>query len=519
MNRLILTTAVGLLISAFAAGSASADKYQGTVRAGYIYTDLEGNRAVHQPTFNLYEGFSFSLERFRYQWDSGSRLSADLTNLFLNNRRMAVGFSRPGLVGISVNHTGYRRTYDFSGANFTRRRATSASAWVRPSLFLKLFGGFGITNKRGRSSDFFDPGPAGTNEIDYNLLDYHAGAEFKHRGSYGRVEYRLADFNNDTNRQNDRRSRRLRVTFYSPLPKWNKIVLSGGFQHFENEVEVRADTLNANTFWGAARYGHPLGYHIRYSFIFDRSRRTGDLTDYDNVIHTVHAGRTWAGRGGVTVGYGRRLNDDVRIKRSGDEYSLTGWARPIKPLLLRAGFDYEGDVIDSGRSLTGDRERSRHWLSAKYTHAGGYVKVMLEDRQRENADIGSRIDFLRLSLDGSASDDRLGEIFAGYAYGRGEYVNSGGAFKYGEHTVSGEARSREYWHLQLGIEGMYYRSRSDVDVESFTLELIGRYKIREDAGVELSYSVHNFDDFNDLSPFYDRYFTANVVQVVLWYEL
>lgn len=520
MRSMMLMVLAAALASVLFTCPVLGNDYQGTTRIGYTFTDIEGNHGVHQPTFNLYEGVAFTLEQFRYQWDNGLRLSANIVNPFLNNRRLGIGFGKTGIGGLNLNHTSYRRTYGFDGAVFTRRQVTSTSAWLRPVRYLRLYSGFGYTDKHGRSLNFFEPEPGtGINETDYSRVSFQGGVEFKHRRSYAQVEYQMADFRDDMNTRNDRKSQRLRLTFYSPIPKYENVVVSGGFQHFTNKLENTIDTLKANTFWGAARYGHKLGYHLRYSVMFDRARRTRDLTSTDNIIHRIHAGKTWRGRGGLTAGYGYRLNDDAKVKRSGDEYSLTGWFRPIDDLMLRVGIDFESDVVDSGRVLTGDRDFARHWLSAKYRVDSGFIRFKLEDRQKNQDDIGSSADFIRLSSDFSISIKKFGDVIASYAYGYGEYSNSLGVFEYAEHTISGEVFSREYRRFQAGFRGMYYHSQRNVDVESFTLEFTGRYGIFKKTKLEFVYSVHNFDDLNDPAEFYDQYYTANVVTAVIVYEL
>jgi hypothetical protein len=297
------------------------------------------------------------------------------------------------------------------------------------------------------------------------------------------------------------------------------IVLSGGFQHYRNEVESRHDTLGANTVWGMARYSHRQGYHISYSFVFDRARRTGDLTATDNIVQTVHIGKAWKGHGGLTAAYGYLINDDLRVERSGEQYSVSGWVVPVEHLILRAGFDFDTDNVDSGRTLTGDREHAKYHLSAGYDVSNGSVRIKLENRHRSNDDIGSSADFVRASGDVSVFTNRHGELQASYAYGEGEYENSYGAFDYSEHVASADATSPEYHRLQAGCGGTYYRARQDVDVEAFTVRISGQFAIRPNVKLEVVYSAHNFDNLADPARPYTEYYTANVVELNLLYEL
>ena len=150
---------------------------------------------------------------------------------------------------------------------------------------------------------------------------------------------------------------------------------------------------------------------------------------------------------------------------------------------------------------------------------GGYLRLKFEDRRKNNDDIGSKVDFVRLSFDGTFSTELYGELMGSFTYGKGEYENAAGLFDYKEYTLSGEAWTRTKLRFQAGVRGTYYRAQQDVDIESFALELIGRYGILERTRLELTYSSHNFDDLNDPAEFYDQYYTANVLQAMIVYEL
>jgi hypothetical protein len=334
-----------------------------------------------------------------------------------------------------------------------------------------------------------------------------------------RVEYRTSDFDDDINTFGDRSSRRIRITAYSPVPAYKEVILSAGFQSYRHRVEKRSDTLIANTVWGAAKYSHRLGYHAKYSFLFDRARHTGDFSATDNISQSFEIGKIWRRRGGVAIGYRHHINDDIFDERSGNGLSLTGWAVPVQRLTLRAGLNFDEDNVDAGRTLTGSREYSRHWISARYKHNDWFVRTKLEDRRKDNNDIGSSIDLVRFSCDISVIRAEYGELAGSYAYGTGKYENDAGIFEYDEHVVSGEITGREYHKFQAGFGGIYYRGHRDVDVESFEVRITGNYRLREDTSVKLIYSAHNFDNLADTSIPYRDYYTANVVQILVNYEL
>ena len=522
MLKAIYIVATMAVVAALSASPAAETHYQGTLRAGYVSTDLEGNHSVYQPTYNLYEGVALSLEGFRYRWDNGAVLSGDVYQASLDNRRLSLALTRSGQGGLAVHHSSYRRPYDFDGDHKTMRRSTSASAWYCPIKQLELFSSFGVTTKDGETIDLLGPVSSAVRAVDYNNKYYQFGFEASHRRSRLRAEYRLSDYDDDESALNDRTTHRWRVSAFTPLPRFEDVALSGGLQRYENRIEDRGDSLIANTVWGAAQYSHRQGYQVRYSFAFDRARRTSDLSATDNIIHTVTVGKTWRGRGGITAGYRHRLNDDVLVERSGDGYLVAGWLAVSEELTLRAGMNSDDDNVDKGQTLTGKREYSRYQVSARYRltsdFADGSTGLRIEHRQRDNDDIGSSIDFTRAALDLSLTSKRYGDLAASYGYGRGEYDNASGVFKYSEHVLSGEVLTREYRRVQLGFGGDYYRARRDVDVESFTIKFTGRYRLRQDTQLEIIYSAHNFDNMADAEP-YTEYYTANVVQASIVFEL
>ena len=517
MNKtLVFSLAIGL-IAAAALSTAAAPAYDGTLRIGATIVDEEGSRGVNQPTYNLYEGVGLSLENFQYRLDNGLRFDASLKNVTMNNRNLNLGLSRSGLFGVSMHNDQYRRTYSFSGDRFTRRSRTSGNAWFKPHEYIKVYGGLGTVDKHGDMVELFDPaGFNSVNAVDYTHTYYHAGLALGHDRDRVTVEYRGSEFtDNLAGSMNDRSSRRFRVVASTVIPRLRNLALNGGFQHYENRLELREDTLTANTVWGGARYFHRGGWSLRYSFIWDRARRTGDLAATDNISHAVFGDKVWRGNAGLTVGYRYKINDDVLDELQTDSYLISGWLRPSAAMTLRAGYGTETSEVQSGATLTGNRDFTRAWGSIRYRYDYGTIRLKVEDKSIENDDIGSTADYVKVATDMSVDYARYGTLTAGYSYYNGKYDNTDGGFRFEEHVVSGDFMSSTYHGLQAGIGGSYMRSRLDVDVESSTLRFKGVYTFAPTYQVEAVYSAHNFDDFGDLSGIYSRYYTANVVEINL----
>ena len=85
--------------------------------------------------------------------------------------------------------------------------------------------------------------------------------------------------------------------------------------------------------------------------------------------------------------------------------------------------------------------------------------------------------------------------------------------------IKGDVTSREYKNTTLGFGGTYLRSRRDLDIEGFSVRFTGQYRFEKGWGLRATYSSHNFDNFNDPSPIYNEYYTDNVVQISLSYDL
>lgn len=505
-----------LLTTALLAGMAVAGDFRGDAKVGYVYLDQEGNQAMNQPTYNLYEGGVLSLENFRYTWDNGLRLFGDFDNVTMNNRNMVLGLQKSGHGGATFRHNKYRRVYSFDGERYTRREQTSGQLWVHPMKHVKVFGGYGLTRKAGQMLDLLDP--ESINEVDYSQSYYNAGAEFTYNRSRLEVEYRGSSYGDDIDELRDRDTRRLRASAVTPVPRYENLLLNAGFQNYQGTMVNRDDTLTANTAWLGARWFYGDGYTVRYSFVIDRARRTGDVVATDNVVNAIYAGKTWRQQGGVQVGYRYRVNDDVFDEINDNGYVFSGWINATPMLQFRAGFGSETSEVQEGSTLTGDQDRTRFWGQARYRCSYGTLRLKGESRKTENDDIGTSADFVRFGTDLAATVEKYGSLVASYSYSDGEYENTDGTFTLRQHVFNGDVYSIEYMKAQIGFGGTYVRSQQDLDIESFSVRMSAMYEFMPKNKIEVIYSAHNFDDFSDVVGTYTEYYTANVVEVNLIHE-
>lgn len=492
--------------------TSAAPRIGGEVKLGYIYTDEKGNLGVYQPTYNLYEGVALSVEGFRYQFANGIRVHADLKNITLNNRHLMAGVTRSGLFGLNLSAVQYRRTYNFAGQSSTRRDQLGGQVWFKPVRYVKLYGGYARTNKKGKLVEWFNPGNLTTaRATDYRHHRYHLGAQVNHLGGMVRAEYRRTDFNDQLTGANDRQTTRYKVVAVTPLPKFRNIQLNAGFQHFRNVIDGLGRRISANTTWGGGRLFLRGGYSLKYSFIFDRAENSGDVVATDNITQAVNASKTWPGHGGVALGYQYKINDDLFDEAQTSGFSTSGWVMFNREVTLKGRFGMQREEVKEGATLTGNEDLTRYSFSAAYRREPITLRLKYENKKRENDDIGSTADFRRLTTDLVIVRDPLGELTGSYSFIQGDYQNSDSEFEFTDHVLSGSWLSPVYRQLQAGVEGTYYRSQRDLDVESFSLRLTGRYAFIEGYRLEVTYAVHNFDDLL----VFDGYYTANIVEIHL----
>ena len=411
--------------------SVSAGGFSGTTKIGWSFIDEEGSQGVNQPTFNFYDGPVLSLERFSLSLDNGTRFYGDLRNITLNNRNLKLGVQRPGRYDFRLRNNQYRRTYSHDGGQFTRRRVTDGQFWVQPIDAVRVFGGLGGIDKHGNSVDLFEPtGLSAIRPFDYTQTYANAGLRFSKNRNTAQLEYRQSKFKDQADDQSDRNTQTIRLTGSAPLPWQSDLLLSAGFQHYKAEMVNRLDTLTTNAVWGAARYYWARGYTFMYSFLFDRARRTEDITGTDNILHGLYATRTWINKGGATAGYRYRINDNALEEEATHGYFFSGWIKPATGFKVKAGYGSEQTNVTSTKTLVGDESVTRYWTQVKYHRDSFWLSAKFRNRKTENEEIGSSADYNLITTDLSIKAAEFGVITAGYSFADGDYTNSGGTFDY-----------------------------------------------------------------------------------------
>ncbi len=507
LTGLIIACILGAVTTGFAGDGG------GRVKAGYIYIDEEGNRAVNQETYNSYEGIGLSFEDWRYRLNNGVTLKADLHNVTLNNRNLRASASKPGLFNISLRNSQYRRSYDFDGGRFTRRRTTGGQVSMQPHRNAKLFGGFTQTDKHGVSSmSTTTVSDSVFSSTDYSHSSYNLGGLVTFPYGSARIEYRRYDFDDKVKDSGDRKANSIRVDASTLVPGANWINLSGGYHHRVDELDATELELKTNQGWGGVKLYLPRGHLLDYRILFARTQHSGDDSETDNVINTIAVGKSIGRIAGVRIGYENRISDDLVDRTVSHGFLFRGWCNYQQRLFLKVSLATRKKEVKTGATLLGDENFTRHRLTARYRDdRWGDFTAQWQGRIRENQDLRSKVDYNTISLDGNLTRSEYGRLSLRYSYYVGKYENASDEidYQFSDHLVAATLYPKAYRDVTVHVGGTYYRSRRGRDAEKFSLNFGAVYRFLDDHELEIKYQVFNFDDFLTRG----SYYTANIVEI------
>lgn len=515
MMRLVGYTAALslLLLDISAAGGAGG----GQARIGYSIVDEEGNLGVNQESFNLYEGLTFSVDGFHYRTETGVDLLADFRNITLDNRDLRASILKPGVFRVSLKNQQYRRINSFDGNRFTRRGIVGGEAHLFVTRHVKLFGGFSSTDKRGDDLRLMSAdGDSAFSPTDYTRTRFSVGSQVFYPHGSLTVQGGVTDFTDDGHADGSRQGKDVDITAFIPVPKYHRVVVSGGYHYREDRHDASSVELTVNQGWAAARAQLPYSMTAECRFTAARSDHSQRAAAVDNYISTASVGRQWVKYGGVRVGYENHVQDDVLNRTMAHAVLFSGWFRYDEDLLIRGGVTIRDKNVKEGITLVGEEQLTRYQLSVRYHVAEwGDVSGSYRGRTKSRDDIGTNAEYNSFSTEIALSREAYGKLTLSYAYNTGTYENrsSGNAddFSFDNHVVTGLVTPREYHKVQVSFGGTYYRSRHDLDTEKFGTQIQARYAFPDDIKVEVRYRALNFDDFLVT----DRYYTGNIVDLYL----
>jgi len=498
---------VSLLVLGIATFAGNGD---GRIKLSYTFLDEQGNLSANHSTYNYYEGLGLSFQDFRYNFSNGIRLYGNLNNITLNNRNLFFGVDKPGIFGFRVSNNQYRRIYDFDGGVTTRRHSTSAKAWVYPHQYVKVYAEGNHIGRSGAMQPLFDlAGAAPSTNVDYSRMLLRGGVRLAHDGYLFGAEYESGNYSDDINADRDQSLSRLQLTAMAPVPRFERLILSGGYIHFENEYDFADFGIESDRGWGGFLLKLPENFQLRYNFIFDRTASDSDLVETDNITNAGYLSYSRPRMGSITFGYRHYINDDLEDELTANSIYLACWLMIIENLDIRARYGNRMEEMQDGTRLLGDE--NRHWamLTARYRFPGtGSLSLGINGKTRKNDQLESEADYIRTTLDG-VLNLKCGDIAAGYSYSNGEFTNINQTFEFVDHLLYGDFLLNEYRGIKPSIGAVYYRSQRDVDVEHFNIRLKIKYNLKDEYIFGIDYNVFNFDDFLVR----DQYYTSNIVEI------
>lgn len=514
IQRIIFGCLVAMTISI----AAMANNGTGNVKIGYCFIDDAGNRSVDHLTFNDYEGIGLSLEKFKFALRNGFRISANLRNTTLNNRNMTLGISKPGLFGAEFLNNQFRRIYDFEGGSFTRRNRTEGSLWFYPQRYMKIFGGGSLINLSGKTIDLFNTSGFGSaTEMDYGQKAFNVGLRGNYHGRMLQAEYRAIDYKDNELASCDQKRYQIKLDALTPIPYYERVILSGGFRHFQTKYSSNDFKISANTVWGGARAKISPVVYASYNFLFDRAGSDSDLVATDNLAQAAYLTYENPMKAGMTAGYQFDVRDDFENEVKGNSYYFSGWCNALREFEFRFEYGSRVEDVKDGVRLLGDENRTRYKTMAKYTKENvGSLSLKYEGKQRKNNQIESKADYNQIAADFELLGcQKCFNLSGGYSFSVGKYTNREKNFQFKDNILYGELDSKEFCHFSAEFGGQYYRSKRDLNLESFSLHFEATYRFLKNHRIEAIYNVLNFDNFL----VDDQYSTANIVEVNLIKEL
>jgi|AMFO01.1.fsa_nt_gi hypothetical protein len=510
ITQILLFTLVVALIQA---ARANADEGNVRLGVGYVFLDEEGNHSVNQETFNTFKGLNLSIENLAYAMDNGVNLTGSFRNITLDNRNLRFSTFKSRLFSIKFRDSKYRRVYDHDAAQFTSRETIAGSASASPFENVKIFGGFQRIDKQGNDLvEFIEPSDPLLLSTDYDRMSINVGGQGFYRKSSIRVEYVTSDYNDHAHEGTDRKADDFRVNASTAVPRLERVILSGGYNHRVDKLDSEAAELRTNRGWGAIRIYLPRETKLDFRTVFARTKHSANLIETDNAMNTIVLSKIWKRRGGLRLGYENRIADDL-IDRSQSHGLLAGaWLNLRNRLFARGMIAIRNKDIVTGSTLLGDEDFTRYRASLRYSDGRwGSISAQYRAQVRENPDIGAKVDYRSVSTELRLVRASCGEADIVYSYYTGEYTNRVEGFVFADHIVTGTLSPARIGRLGVNLGGTYYRSLRDLDTEKFSMFFSASYDLGESFVFEAKYSVFNYDNFL----VHDEFYTGNIVEVSL----
>jgi hypothetical protein len=513
--------AIGLAAGIAAAGPAAAGDWDGTLTLGGVMLDEEaGDFSAMQETYNVYDGFSIAQFRLNGRFQERHRLTLDLSDLNLDDRKARLVYRLPGHVKFTAQYDQHRQVFDQDQAITSDRKDWRFGARATVTDWLTLSGNYGHQIREGQRLGF----PSGVarsalgDGYDYVLQTGRLESQFRQDSRVLAVAYSFSDFSDQAFEGANRTGQVLSGRLFVPdpfLPRLSHAVRAAYGTHEISQSEVDYTVKN---FQYTGTYGPLYGAELRYRFFTNRTddESTGLITDnirndFDATYHHPF--------GMVTGGYGYEMNDDdgaltsYDVFRAGASFRYRG--------KVKARVNYANRQKTDKEKLTLLQDLETETISARLevqpvrelSFGGSFA-----NRTRDLPDIGVQVEGETFTVFGRVGYDGFekvqGTIGADYTFADDDYDDRIGSYETRSYIFTSRADATVLDDFRFGGGFTWVDIEEDLDTEKAIVFLEGAYTFRENYHLEVKYNAYNFDDFILVN----RYYTANVFRINLGYD-
>jgi hypothetical protein len=520
-RRQLIVFVLTLTVLMPAAARSSTSEGAGRAKVGYVFFDPYGNRSLYQENYNVYEGGVVSLEDFWYTSDSGLRVTADLTNLTLENRNLRFSASKSKVFTFNFYNNKYKRIYDPDDLYAAKREMFGFRMSVTLMNHFKIYGGLDRTTRRGENYTAFDTtvDPEKV-ETDFRQRIITVGARGFHDLGSPLLEYRGTRFEDYIEGHNDREADAVRLAGTLPIPNYWRVVVSAGYNYRQDVVRGMDINLKTNMAWAGTKVYLPHAFLLDYRFVYghtahespakgsgDGSNEDEDEDEYEygghqgndetnNMFNTIALSKSWKRHGGVRVGYDNRWADGQSKSTMSNGFLINGWYNYARRLFLKAAAGTRAENVTEGRTLIGDEDYTRYMVSARYVDDRfGDITARYRGRERKREDLGTHVDYDAFSTELGLERDSYGRFSLTYAYYIGKFTNRESDFEFSDHMVTARLTPVTYKRTGVSLGGTYFKSERDLSLEKYSWDIGLTYAFLDHYAVEGKYSRFDFRDF------------------------
>jgi hypothetical protein len=497
----------------------STSVWEGSVRAGGIIKDEEGDRSVMQETFNIHEGVTLTKLYLNGRFNRDTHFYFNGDNLTLDGRRAKLDLRRTGSVRLFSRYDENDYIFDPAGAvQATRRDWWSTLSWT-PRKWLWVSGDYGLQTRRGDRIGYPDGVESNIGDAyDSNLNRWRMEMQARHpSGVGGTIAYDGVALDDQLDARNERdgsvvsANLRLPGVFYDRLTH----VVRGSIGTSELPASGVSYQMMTLQYSGVAEPWRPL--RLKYRFYGAHVEDDATTMNTDRWINDFDLEYRWRAST-LSGGYGWEAWDDDRSVTTYDNWrAALSVRRPDQKISGRVAYSARTKDDEEDQTLLRDTEYARTEIRIDLRPASGVtLGGRVADRTRKMPDVGSEADGLAASAYGSYRYEHFGDagviastLSLDYRYADDDYDNTSGEYHVTSQFVTARLDLDLYERVTAAAAVHFITLDEDMDTEKSILSFELAYTFRRAYDAKVKYNVYNYDDFLVA----DRYYTANVVWI------